>query len=83
MPDDGLLDITVISPAVRTRVLRLLPTIYPGTHVTYPEVEVYRARSVRVHTEGITGYADGEPFGPLPLTCECVSGAAHVLVPRT
>lgn len=80
--DDGLLDVTVIAPGARARVLRLMPTIYPGTHVHYPEVTTYRASSVRVRTEGITGYADGEPFGPLPLTCECVPGAAHVLVPR-
>lgn len=30
---------------------------------------------------GVTGYADGEPFGPLPLTAEAVPGAVRVLAP--
>lgn len=81
--DDGLLDVTVIAPASRSRVVRLMPTIYPGAHLRYPEVMTYRARSVRLSTPDLVGYADGEPFGALPLTCECVPRAAQVLVPRT
>lgn len=79
--DDGLLDVTLVGPAPRARVARLLPTIYPGTHVDQPQVTTYRARSVRLSTPGITGYADGEPFAPLPVLCECVPLAARALVP--
>ena len=28
---------------------------------------------------GIVSYADGERFGPLPLTVECVPGALDVI----
>jgi diacylglycerol kinase (ATP) len=34
---------------------------------------------VRVVSEGIVGYADGERLGPLPLTCELVPGALNVI----
>ena len=36
--------------------------------------------SVTVAAPGIVSYADGERFGPLPLTVECAPGALTVLV---
>jgi len=35
---------------------------------------------VTVAAPGIVAYADGERFGPLPLTVECAPGALTVLV---
>jgi diacylglycerol kinase (ATP) len=34
---------------------------------------------VTVAAPGIVSYADGERFGPLPLTVECAAGALRVL----
>lgn len=79
--DDGLFDVTVIGPTDRARLVRLLPTIYSGAHVRYPQVSTYRASRVRLSTPDLLGYADGEPFERLPVTCECVPAAARVLVP--
>lgn len=81
VPDDGLFDVTVIGPARRDQIVRLLPTIYPGTHVQHPQVTTYRAGRVHLSTPGVTGYADGERFAELPVTCECVPLAAKALVP--
>lgn len=81
--DDGLFDVTVIGEVDRRRLLRVLPTVYQGSHVDYPQVGTYRARSVTLSTPGVTAYADGEPFMPLPVTAECVPQAARVLVPRS
>ncbi|GAB3685881.1 diacylglycerol kinase [Saccharopolyspora tripterygii] len=80
-PDDGLLDVTVIAAARRDQLVRLLPTLYTGTHVDHPLVTTYRARRVHLSTPGVVGYADGERFGSLPATCECVPRAANALVP--
>lgn len=79
--DDGLLDVTVIGTVPRGRLLRLLPTVYSGSHISYPEVRTSRARTVRLSTPDVTAYADGEPFAPLPLTAECVPRAALALAP--
>src|SRR6478735_6218957 len=38
-----------------------------------------RVRSVTIAAPGIVSYADGERFGPLPLTVECVPGALDVI----
>jgi diacylglycerol kinase (ATP) len=48
--------------------------------VTNPAWERVRARTVTVAAPGITAYADGERFGELPLTVDCVPGALTVVV---
>ncbi|MET0297950.1 MAG: diacylglycerol kinase [Microbacterium sp.] len=79
---DGLLDVTVIRPAGRLKLLQLLPTVYKGTHLARPEVETYRGRRIRLEATGITAYADGDPIAALPATVDVVPGALRVLVPR-
>ena len=80
--DDGLFEVTVVGDCTRTTLLRVFPRVYRGTHLSHPKVTVYRARSnPRWRPQGVTGYADGEPLGPLPLTAECVPGAVQVLAP--
>ncbi|MGA4847828.1 diacylglycerol kinase [Streptomyces sp. G5(2025)] len=80
-PDDGLFDITVVGACSRTTLLKVFPRIYKGTHLDHPAVTVHRATTVELAASGITGYADGEPLGALPLTAECMPGAVRVLVP--
>ncbi|KRV50273.1 sphingosine kinase [Wenjunlia vitaminophila] len=78
--DDGQFDITVVGPCSRTTLLRVFPRVYKGTHLDHPVVTVHRAATVRLSAPGVTGYADGEPLGALPLTAETVPGAVGVLV---
>jgi diacylglycerol kinase (ATP) len=77
--DDGLLDVVVAGPISRLELLRIFPKVFSGRHVDHPRVSLYRAACVRVDSPGIVGYADGERFGPLPLTCEAVPGALTLL----
>jgi diacylglycerol kinase (ATP) len=78
-PGDGLLDVIVAAPLGRAALARLKPRLRRGTHVTDPRVTTYRARQVRLHADGIVGYADGERIGPLPLEVTCVPGAVRLL----
>ncbi|WP_199548783.1 diacylglycerol kinase [Streptomyces sp. N35] len=77
--DDGLFDVTVVGDCSRATLLKVFPRVYKGTHVDHPKVTVHRAAKITVEAAGITGYADGEPLGPLPLTAVCVPGAVRVL----
>ena len=77
--DDGLLDVVVIKPVSKVELVRTYPKLFKGTHITHPQYEHHRARRVTVAAPGIVGYADGERFGPLPLTVECVPRALKVL----
>ncbi|MET9650239.1 diacylglycerol kinase [Streptomyces sp. NPDC006460] len=80
--DDGLLDVTVVGDCSRTTLLKVFPRVYRGTHLDHPVVSVHRARAVTLDAPGVTGYADGEPLGPLPLTAHCVPGALRILAPE-
>jgi diacylglycerol kinase (ATP) len=78
-PADGLLDVIIAEPLGRAALARLKPRLRHGTHVTDPRVTTFRARQVRLHADGIIGYADGERIGPLPLEVTCVPGAVRLL----
>lgn len=80
-PADGLLDVTLVRPAGRVRLLRLLPRVYKGTHITVPEVSTRRVSSVRLASPGVTAYADGDPIGLLPLTIDVAPAALRVFIP--
>ncbi|MDG4860825.1 diacylglycerol kinase family protein, partial [Streptomyces sp. T-3] len=79
--DDGLFDITVVGDCTRATLLKVFPRVYKGTHVDHPKVTVHRAARITLEAAGVTGYADGEQLGALPLTAECVPGAVRVLAP--
>jgi diacylglycerol kinase (ATP) len=77
--DDGMLDVVIIKPMSKLGLVQTYPKLFKGTHVTHPQYEHHLARSVTVAAPGIVSYADGERFGPLPLTVECAPGALTVL----
>lgn len=81
--DDGLLDVFVLAPVSKLDFVRTLPKARTGSHLGHPAVTIRRARTVRIESEGVIAYADGERLGPLPLTCECVPGALQVFAPVT
>ncbi len=79
---DGLLDVTMITSASRTRLVRLFPTVFKGTHVDLDEVTTKRAKTIHVECPGINAYADGDFALPLPVTVSAVPGALRLLVPK-
>lgn len=81
--DDGLLDVTIIHPVSRATLLRLLPTMFTGSFVKDPSVELVRAREVIVDGEGLFGMADGEALGDVPLRLTVAPRALTVFVPST
>lgn len=81
--DDGLLDVTIVRAASRTRLVRLSPTLYKGTHVRLPEVETHRAARITLDAPGMVAYADGERFPALPVRIDAVRNAVTVMVGRS
>ena len=84
-PTDGLLDVTMVASASRTRLIRLFPTVFKGTHVDLDQVTTRRAQTITVDVPGstppITAYADGEYVCPLPVEVSAVPRALRVLRP--
>ena len=75
-PYDGLLDVTIVHPVGRLKLLRLFPEMYSGRFVRDPCVEQLRVREVTVEGPGLVGFGDGEMIAAAPLTVCCVP---HVL----
>jgi diacylglycerol kinase (ATP) len=82
-PVDGLLDVTIVHPVDRFKLLRLLPLMYSGKFVRDACVEQLRASEVRVEGPGLVGFGDGEMIAAAPLTIRSVERALPVLVPAT
>lgn len=81
-PDDGLLDVCLVSPVSRLRVLRLIPQVIRGEHAALPEVRMFRVRALTVEAdEPIEVWADGEFVARTPVTIEADGGALELIVP--
>jgi YegS/Rv2252/BmrU family lipid kinase len=73
VPDDGQLDVCMVAPLGRLRVLSLLPRAIGGGHTGEPEVTMARGRSLRVETDRplhmhVDGEYSGMQSGPLQFT---------------
>ena len=66
---DGLLDIMILHPVSKLEFIKVFPTVYQGSHIEHPQVEVIRAKKVRIESSAIA-YADGERIGQLPVQVE-------------
>ena len=77
--DDGMLDVVIIKPISKPDLDRTYPKLFKGTHVNHPQYVHHRVRKVTIASPGIVAYADGERFGALPLTIECVPRALRVI----
>ncbi|MBX3098892.1 MAG: YegS/Rv2252/BmrU family lipid kinase [Salinibacterium sp.] len=81
--DDGEFDVLVVQALSRLSFLRVFPRVFKGEHVTDPRVVIHRAKRIRIESEGIVAYADGERFGTLPIEIEAVPNALRILDQRT
>ncbi|WP_191498596.1 diacylglycerol kinase [Mycobacterium simulans] len=79
---DGLLDITMAQSDSRTKLLRLFPTIFKGSHVELDEVSTARAKTIHVECPGINVYADGDFACLLPAEISAVPAALQILRPN-
>lgn len=80
VPDDGLLDVTVVGATRRRDLVAILPRLRAGRHVDHPAVRMLRARSVHLSGDNHwVSYADGERQVRLPVTVSCVPAALTVV----
>jgi hypothetical protein len=81
-PGPAIEDVVDVQRALMgSRLIRLFPTVFKGTHVDLDEVTTARAKSVDIECPGINAYADGEYACQLPAEISAVPDALHVLRP--
>jgi len=79
--DDALLDICVVRPMPKRRVLSMFPSVYKGAHVNNREVSLYRAGAVYVQSLGpMDLYADGDFMATTPFRLEVLRKHLNVIV---
>jgi diacylglycerol kinase (ATP) len=79
---DGLLDVLIIGDLSKPDLLRSLPRIYKGTHLTHPKVTMKKAKEIEVNS--LNGrmqlQADGELLGEVPARFRVLPSLLNVIV---
>ena len=79
--DDGLFDVCIVDNVPILKFLYSFPRVIRGTHVTMPEVEMLRARSVHISCSRMETYhVDGEVFEADDMELALVPGGIDVVV---
>jgi len=80
-PMDGLLDVLIIDDLSKPDLLRSLPRIYKGTHLTHPKVTMKRAREIEIRpSQQMSLQADGELLGEAPARFHILPAALNVVI---
>jgi YegS/Rv2252/BmrU family lipid kinase len=80
IPDDGLLDITLIKKAPKWMVIRYANKLYDGTLVNLDFVNTYKGKSVRIRATGkLYLEADGESLGNSPFVYEILPRSLRIV----
>ena len=80
LPDDGLLDVTVIKEFGRIEIIRNLNLLYDGTILSHPKVDGYRTNNIRVTSKSLLyAEADGESLGHTPLEFSIIPAALRIV----
>lgn len=78
---DGLFDVLIVGDLDKADLLRSLPRIYKGTHLTHPKVTLKRAREVELLTKKpLPLQADGELLGEAPAHFRILPAALNIIV---
>jgi diacylglycerol kinase (ATP) len=76
--DDGELEVFILHEVSRRRLLRIFPTVYEGKHLGFPEIEIFKAKSISIKNDSFPMTCDGELIGPAPFSVQVHSGALSV-----
>lgn len=82
IPDDGLLDMTIIKKIGLGTLLAQLRNLYSGTFIKHPKVATFRAQNIRItcRRKGFMMEADGESLGESPFDVNIISKALTTIV---
>ncbi len=80
LPDDGLLDVTVIRSMGRIEIIRSLKILFDGTILSHPKVDGYRTSNLKVTSElPLYAEADGESLGHTPVEFSILPSAVNIV----
>jgi YegS/Rv2252/BmrU family lipid kinase len=79
---DGLLDVLIVGDMSKPDLLRSLPRIYKGTHLTHPKIAMKKAKEIEVKSLDGKMYlqADGELLGEVPARFRILPSMLNIVV---
>lgn len=80
IPDDGLLDVTLIKKTSKWMVVRYARKLFDGTLVDLPIVVTYKGENIRIRSTGkLFLETDGESLGHTPFTFEIIPRCIRIV----
>jgi YegS/Rv2252/BmrU family lipid kinase len=78
---DGLFDVVTLGDLGKIDLVRNVPRVYDGSHITHPKVSVQRASQVEINSpDRLLLQADGEVLGTAPARFTVIPGAIRLIV---
>ena len=83
LPDDGLLDITIIPDLPLLKIAKEAPKLFNGRLMTVKELVTERSKSILVLPQEGTGLVevDGEVVGTAPVRFDVLDAQLNILIP--
>jgi YegS/Rv2252/BmrU family lipid kinase len=80
LPDDGLLDVTIINGMGKFEIIRNLKILYDGTILNHPKIDGYKCKNIKVSSDSIIyTEADGESLGHTPAEFSIIPAAINIV----
>jgi len=80
LPDDGLLDVTIINGMGKFEIIRNLKILYDGSILNHPKIDGYKCKSLKVNSDSILyAEADGESLGHTPVEFKIIPASINVI----
>jgi lipid kinase, YegS/Rv2252/BmrU family len=80
LPDDGLLDVTVINGMGKFEIVRNLKILYDGTILQHPKIDGYKCKNIKISSESaMYAEADGESLGQTPAEFSIIPEGINIV----
>lgn len=80
LPNDGLLDVTIINGMGKFEIIRNLKILYDGTILNHPKIDGYKCKSIKVSSDSIIyTEADGESLGHTPAEFSIIPASINII----
>jgi YegS/Rv2252/BmrU family lipid kinase len=80
VPDDGVLDVTIIKGMGKIEIILNLKILYDGTILNHPKVEGHKCKNVSVRSDSVLYVeADGESLGHTPAEFSLIPSSINIV----
>ena len=80
LPDDGVLDVTIINGMGKIEIIRNLKILYDGTILNHSKIDGYKGKNIKVSSDSVIyTEADGESLGHTPVEFSIIPASINIV----